>query len=106
MLIAIIAIIVGLLVLVWSAERFMVGASGAASHANVDLALENAIGSNIVNTGLIRDRLVMIIPTHALLIMAYGFIRQGRINRVEGTVILCSYVAYTAYLVSTTTTIL
>ncbi len=81
MLIAIITIIVGLLGLVWSAERFVVGGSGAASHANVDLARKNAIGSNMINTGLSRDWLVMIIPKHALLMMAYGFNRQGRINR-------------------------
>jgi len=67
--------------LVWSAERFMVGASGTASHANVDLARKNAIGSNMINAGLSRDWLIMIIPQHALLIMACGFNRQGRINR-------------------------
>ncbi|MFT4629385.1 MAG: cation:H+ antiporter [Arenicella sp.] len=56
MLIAIIAIIVGLLVLVWSAERFVVGASGAASHANVPPLL---IGMIIVGFGTSMPEMVV-----------------------------------------------
>jgi cation:H+ antiporter len=35
--------------------------------------------------------------------MAYGFRGEGRINRVEGLLLLASYVAYNAYLVTSLT---
>lgn len=93
MLLAILAILGGFALLVWSADRFVDGAAATAGHAgmpslligmvivgfgtsapemvvsamaamdgNPDLALGNALGSNIVNTGLILGVTAMIYP--------------------------------------------
>ena len=78
-----------------------------------DIALGNVIGSNIFNLlvvlglpGLInpaaidtevltRDYPVMIGLTLALFVMAYGFRgRPGRINRIEGTLLVLAFCAY------------
>ena len=83
-----------------------------------DIAIGNVVGSNMFNilavvgiAGLIspitsvapevlsRDWLVMMAMMVALLIMAYGFRRQGRINRVEGAALLLAYIGYTIWLV-------
>jgi cation:H+ antiporter len=84
-----------------------------------DIALGNILGSNLFNTlavvgiaGTIhpmmvgpevftRDMLVMAALTVSLFVIGYGFRSPGRINRVEGAVLLVCYVGYTAYLVST-----
>ncbi len=51
---------------------------------------------------LYRDWSVMTALTALLFLMGYGLIRpKGRINRLEGGILLASYVGYTAYLVST-----
>lgn len=82
-----------------------------------DLAIGNVIGSNLFNTlavvglaGIIhplevapevisRDFMVMIVLTLSLFVLGYGFKgRQGRINRVEGGLLLAVYVAYTGWL--------
>jgi cation:H+ antiporter len=77
-----------------------------------DIAIGNIIGSNIFNLlavlglpGLIRpgaidaaamerDFPVMFALTLVLFVMAYGFRGPGRINRVEGTMLLIAYIAY------------
>ena len=77
-----------------------------------DIALGNVIGSNIFNLlavlglpGLInpgkidtevltRDYPVMIGLTLALFVMAYGIRGPGRINRIEGTMLLLGFCAY------------
>jgi cation:H+ antiporter len=84
-----------------------------------DIALGNVLGSNLFNTlavvgiaGAIhplavgpelfnRDMLVMAALTLSLFVIGYGFRGPGRINRVEGMVLLACYVGYTTYLVST-----
>ena len=84
-----------------------------------DLALGNVLGSNLFNTlavvgiaGAIhpmdvgpevfnRDILVMAGLTLSLFVVGYGFRGPGRINRVEGAVLLACYIGYTAYLIST-----
>jgi len=84
-----------------------------------DIALGNVIGSNLFNTlavvgiaGIIhpldfdrsvftRDMVVMGLLTLALFLACYGFRGPGRINRVEGAVLLACYIGYTAYLIST-----
>ncbi len=90
----------------------------AAKKGEHDIAIGNVVGSNVFNilavvgiAGVIepistispavfnRDWSVMLVLTVSLMIMAYGFGRQGRINRVEGTVLLSAYVAYNGYLV-------
>lgn len=85
-----------------------------------DLALGNVIGSNLFNTLAVvgiagsispltvspdvfnRDMLVMGVLTLSLFILGYGWRGQGRINRLEGGLLLACYIGYTAYLVSTT----
>ncbi len=91
----------------------------AARKKEHDIALGNILGSNLFNTlavvgiaGTIRpmtvaaeilsrDILVMGLLTVFLFVIGYGFRRRpGRINRLEGAVLLICYVGYTAYLVS------
>lgn len=84
-----------------------------------DIALGNVLGSNLFNTlaavgiagsiqpltvgpeVLSRDILVLALLTASLFIIGYGFRgHPGRINRLEGTVLLACYVGYTTYLVN------
>ena len=90
----------------------------AARKGENDIAIGNVVGSNMFNllavigiAGVIapmqsvaaevlsRDWPTMMVMTIALFVMAYGFRGEGRINRVEGLLLLTSYVAYNAYLV-------
>jgi len=48
-----------------------------------------------------RDIPVMAVLTLSLSIIGYGFRGPGRINRIEGAVLLACYVGYTAYRLST-----
>ncbi len=84
-----------------------------------DLALGNILGSNLFNTlavvgiaamispmavdreVLTRDIPVMATLTLALFVLGWGFRGPGRINRLEGVLLLAVFVGYTAYLVST-----
>ncbi|MBN2161830.1 MAG: calcium/sodium antiporter [Pontiellaceae bacterium] len=84
-----------------------------------DIALGNVLGSNLFNTlavvgiaGTIhpmmvgpevfnRDMLVMSTLTLSLFAICYGFRGAGRINRIEGAVLLTCYVGYTVFLVRT-----
>jgi cation:H+ antiporter len=77
-----------------------------------DLAIGNAVGSNLFNTlgvlaipGIIhpsvldeyvlkRDMPVVLGLTIVLFIMAYGFRGPGRINRLEGSILLGCFIAY------------
>ncbi len=77
-----------------------------------DIAIGNIVGSNMFNTlavmgipGLIypstldagvldRDVPVVFILTIALVIMVYGFKGQGRINRIEGGILLACFAGY------------
>ena len=77
-----------------------------------DIAIGNVVGSNMFNTlavmgipGLIypatldsgvleRDLPVAFALTIALVIMAYGLNGHGRINRIEGAILLCCFVGY------------
>ncbi|MBU0656029.1 MAG: calcium/sodium antiporter [Gammaproteobacteria bacterium] len=88
----------------------------AARKGEHDIALGNVLGSNMFNllavvgiAGVIhplevsleiltRDWPVMMGLTLALFVMAYGFRGEGRINRLEGGFLLCSYLAYTGWL--------
>ena len=84
-----------------------------------DMAVGNIIGSNMFNLlavlalpGLIapsvldpavlqRDFPIVVALTIALFIMAYGFKGHGRINRLEGGLLLASFVAYMSWLALT-----
>ena len=91
----------------------------AARKGEHDIALGNILGSNLFNTlavvgiaGAIhplavgpevfnRDMLVVAALTLSLFVFGYGFRGPGRINRIEGTVLLACYLGYVTYLVST-----
>lgn len=84
-----------------------------------DIALGNVVGSNLFNTlavvgiaatirplkveaaVLSRDMAVMTALTVTLFIFSYGFRGPGRINRLEGAVLLSCFIGYTAYLLAT-----
>lgn len=84
-----------------------------------DIALGNILGSNMFNTLAVvgiaasisplavapevmtRDMLTMSALTLSLFVFGYRARGPGVINRVEGALLLASYAAYTAYLVST-----
>jgi cation:H+ antiporter len=91
----------------------------AARRNEHDIALGNILGSNLFNTlavvgiaGIIhpiaaepvilfRDMPVMGGLTLALFIIGYGFRgRPGRINRLEGAVLLAIYTGYTIFLIA------
>jgi cation:H+ antiporter len=95
----------------------------AARRGEHDIALGNVLGSNLFNTlavvgiaGIIRpfaaepavlfrDMAVMGGLTLSLFIIGYGFRgRPGRINRLEGAVLLVVYLGYTLYLIRTVMT--
>ncbi|MAT51970.1 MAG: calcium/sodium antiporter [Porticoccaceae bacterium] len=92
----------------------------AARKGEHDIAIGNVVGSNMFNllavvgiAGVIapmpqlspdvlaRDWPVMMAMTVGLFVMAYGFRAQGRINRIEGTLLLAAYVTYSLWLVAT-----
>jgi cation:H+ antiporter len=91
----------------------------AARKGEHDIAVGNILGSNLFNTlavvgiaGAIhplavgpevftRDMLLMVTLTLSLFVIGYGFRGLGRINRIEGAVLLACYLGYTAYLIST-----
>lgn len=92
----------------------------AARKGEHDIAIGNVVGSNMFNilavigiAGTIapmtqvepevmsRDWPTMFGLTIALFFMAYGFRGQGRINRIEGTLLLAAFAAYNSYLVVT-----
>jgi cation:H+ antiporter len=89
----------------------------AARKGEHDLALGNVLGSNLFNTlavvgiaasisplqvpaeAVSRDLMVMVALTVALFVLGWGWRgRPGRINRIEGTLLLLAYVGYTAVL--------
>lgn len=88
----------------------------AAIKGEHDIALGNILGSNLFNTlavvgvaGTInpltvgpsllsRDMVVMGALTLSLFIVGYGFRGPGRINRVEGGLLLITYIGYTVLL--------
>ncbi|VAW50834.1 Inner membrane protein YrbG, predicted calcium/sodium:proton antiporter [hydrothermal vent metagenome] len=77
-----------------------------------DIAIGNVVGSNLFNTlGVLaipalispatfqqdilhRDLPIVFVLTISLFIMAYGFRGEGRINRVEGGLLLGAFIAY------------
>ena len=91
----------------------------AARKGEHDIALGNILGSNLFNTlavvgiaGAIhplavgpevfnRDMLVVAALTVSLFVFGYGFRGPGRINRIEGAVLLACYLGYATYLINT-----
>jgi cation:H+ antiporter len=85
-----------------------------------DIAIGNVVGSNMFNLlavpgiagfiapmsqinpdALLRDWPVVMLLTAGLLFMAYGYGRQGKISRIDGTILLLSFIAYNSFLIST-----
>ena len=84
-----------------------------------DIAIGNVLGSNLFNTlavvgiagaihpiavgneVLYRDVPVMIGLTLSLFVIGFGFRGPGRINRIEGGMLLVVFLAYNAYLITT-----
>lgn len=91
----------------------------AARKGEHDIALGNILGSNLFNTlavvgiagaisplsvgpeVLTRDIAVMAAVTVSLFIFGYGFKGEGRINRLEGMILLTGFIGYTGYLITT-----
>lgn len=138
MALALLAILIGFVILVWSADRFVDGAAATAAHLGVpslligmvivgfgtsapemvvsaiaaldgspSLALGNALGSNIVNTGLILGITAMVAPiaVHSkivrkelplLLLLGLatgGFLLDYTITRLEAGLLLAGFFA-------------
>ncbi|PKN14284.1 MAG: calcium/sodium antiporter, partial [Deltaproteobacteria bacterium HGW-Deltaproteobacteria-24] len=67
--------------------------------AVIGIATVIAPMNNIPFEVLQRDWVVMLLLTIALFAMAYGFKgKDGKINRIEGTILVICYVAYNTYL--------
>ena len=144
MLLAFGAIILGLALLVWSADRFVEGASSLASHLGVspliigitiigfgtsapeilvsiisvledtpDIAIGNALGSNIANIGLILGVTAFITPIpiakgllrreYPLLIIATALLGwclyDGKLDQIDGLALVFTLVAILIYLI-------
>ncbi|WP_193163687.1 calcium/sodium antiporter [Microbulbifer hainanensis] len=136
MILAVLAIIAGFALLVWSADRFVEGAAATAGHAGMPplligmvivgfgtsapemvvsamaaldgspgLALGNAYGSNIANTGLILGITALAIPltVHSKIVrkelplllaiscLTGAFLWNGRLDRWEAFVLLAGF---------------
>jgi cation:H+ antiporter len=106
-------LIIGLTVIAIGTSLPELAASIAGALKNEhDIAIGNVVGSNLFNTlgvlaipGLIapsalatgileRDLPIVLLLTITLFIMAYGFRGQGRINRIEGSILLSAFIAY------------
>lgn len=106
-------LVIGLTIVSVGTSLPELAASVAAVRKNEhDMALGNVIGSNMFNTlvvvaiaGLIhpmsvsseiftRDWSLLMVLTVGLFIMGYGFKKPGTINRVEGAILLASFVGY------------
>jgi cation:H+ antiporter len=90
----------------------------AARKGEHDIALGNVLGSCLFNTLAVvgiaafihpmevepevfyRDIMIMAALTVSLFIIGYGFGGPGRVNRLEGAVLLTCYIGYTVYLAS------
>lgn len=144
MLLAFSAIIFGLALLVWSADKFVEGASSLASHLGVspliigitiigfgtsapeilvsiiavledtpDIAIGNALGSNIANIGLILGVTAFITPIpiakglfrreYPLLVIATALLAwcmiDGALDRIDGFTLLLVLLAILIYLI-------
>lgn len=111
-------LIIGLTVVAVGTSLPELASAIAAIRKNMpDLVLGNVIGSNMFNTSVVvgiavtisptatepdlvlRDLPVMGILTLVLFVMCYGFRGPGRVNRVEGALLLLAYLAYNVVLV-------
>ena len=144
MLLSVLAIVIGLALLVWSADRFVEGAAATARNFGVstliigitvigfgtsapeilisifsvfegtpDLAIGNALGSNIANIGLILGLTALVMPLgiasrilrreFPILLLASALLIwvmwDNQLNRVEGFALLTALVVAMLYLI-------
>lgn len=137
------ALLVGFALLVWSADRFVVGAAGtarnlgvptliigltvvgigtsapeilisaiAAATGNPDIAIGNAIGSNITNTALVLGVTALVVPLAirsetlrrelpllmVIMLLALGLLLDGVLSRLDGVALLAGMVLLLAWL--------
>lgn len=137
MLIDSLYVIIGLIVLVWSADKFIDGAAATATHfgmsplmvgmlivgfgtsapemvvsafaaleGNPGIALGNAYGSNIANIGLVLGITALLYPLAVgsrivrreipllvlVLVLCFGFLYEGQLDRTEAGVMLIAIV--------------
>ncbi len=111
-------LIVGLTVIaIGTSLPELAASSVAAMRGEFDIAIGNIIGANLFNTlcvvsiaGLIapiktepsilyRDSIVMSGLTLALFLFSFGLRGRGKINRLEGGILLCIYLGYMVFLV-------
>ena len=68
------------------------------------LAIPGLIAPSTLAEGILeRDMPVVLILTIMLFVMAYGFRAEGRINRLEGGLLLSAFIAYQLLLFFTVT---
>jgi cation:H+ antiporter len=97
-----------------SAPEMLVSAQ-AALDGNPDLALGNALGSNIVNTGLVLGITALVspivvhskilrkeIPLLLAIVLLFGFfIIDGKLTQIESVLLLCGFVSLIAWAIYT-----
>ncbi|MFB1036199.1 MAG: hypothetical protein QMC38_12715 [Sinobacterium sp.] len=136
------AIVIGFVLLVWSADRFVAGAAATATHlgiaplivgvvivgigtsapemlvsimaaaqGNTNIAIGNALGSNITNVGLILGATAMLYPLSVqsgiirrelpilafIMMVALVLMLDGILSRLDGTILICGFVALLAW---------
>jgi cation:H+ antiporter len=142
MLTALAAIVIGFILLVWSADRFVAGASATATHlgiaplivgvvivgigtsapemlvsimaaaqGNANIAIGNALGSNITNVGLILGATAMLYPLSVqsgiirrelpilafIMMVSLILMIDGVLSRLDGTILISGFVALLAW---------
>ncbi len=133
MLLSIAAVLAGFLLLIWSADRFVIGASGiavnfgispliigltivgfgtsapemivsgvAAYEGTPNLAIGNALGSNITNIALVLGTTALVTPLlvdskilkreypimFAIMLIVWALLADGELSRVDGTLLI------------------
>lgn len=143
MLFSCVAILAGFLLLIWSADRFVIGASGIALNFGVspliigltivgfgtsapemivsgvaayegtpNLAVGNALGSNITNIALVLGITALVSPllVHSkilkreypimfiIMLLAWALLWDGELNRIDGVILLCGMFALMGFI--------
>lgn len=143
MLLSCAAILAGFLLLIWSADRFVIGASGIALNFGVspliigltivgfgtsapemivsgvaayegtpNIAVGNALGSNITNIALVLGITALVTPliVHSkilkreypimfmIMLLAWALLWDGELNFIDGIILLCGMIALMGFI--------
>ena len=143
MLLSIAAVLAGFLLLIWSADRFVIGASGIAVNFGVspliigltivgfgtsapemivsgvaayegtpNLAIGNALGSNITNIALVLGTTALVTPLlvnskilkreypimFAIMLIVWALLADGELSRVDGTLLILGMFALMVFI--------